>query len=74
MKSATYQVRITFDGELTERQKDDIVENILNSLLHTVNTAGLVPDDSGATTDTIVVSRMGSGASLGRDVNTGELI
>ena len=74
MKKITLTVELTFSGELTKRQADDVVENVLNSLIHTTNTAGLVPDDAEEHTETITVTNPESGAFLGRNLNTGELI
>jgi len=71
---ATYQVKLTFSSNLTERQKDDIVETLLNTLIHQANTGGIVPDDAEGWTETISVSREDSGAFLGRNLMTGELI
>lgn len=68
------EVKLTFDEPISPRHRDEIVENVLNSLLHTAHTAGIVPDDCETFTSTITVSNPESGAFLGRDLMTGELI
>ena len=55
MNKQTLIVELEFSGDLTQAQHDQIVENVLDSLVHTVNTAGLVPDDAEETTDRIIV-------------------
>jgi len=74
MNEVTLTVKLTFSGELTPRQADDIVGSVLLSLTHTANTSGLVPDDAEECTETITVEREESGASLSRNLYTGELI
>jgi hypothetical protein len=71
---AKYNVELHFSGKLTNTQKDEIVERILNTLLHESNTNGIVPDDAEEFTTAIIVSREDSEAFLGRDIMSGELI
>ncbi len=58
---ATYTVDLNFDIPMDDEQKDAIVQKIAQSLYHTVNTAGLVPDDSEAITEMITVTRDATG-------------
>ena len=69
-----YTVNLHFSGKLNGRQKDEIVERILNALIHESKTNGIVPDDAEEFTTAIIVSREDSEAFLGRDLITGELI
>lgn len=72
--TAKYKVELQFSGELTNAQKDEIVERILNTLIHESKTNGIVPDDAEEFTTAIIVSREDSEAFLGRDLISGELI
>ena len=72
--TAKYKVELQFSGELTNAQKDEIVERILNTLVHESNTNGIVPDDAEEFTTAIIVSREDSEAFLGRDIMSSELI
>jgi hypothetical protein len=71
---ATYSVKLNFSGKLTDKQKDEIVERILNSLIHDSKIVGIVPDDAKEFTTAIIVSREETKVSLGRDLMSGKLI
>jgi uncharacterized protein YihD (DUF1040 family) len=71
---AKYKVELHFSGELTNTQKDKIVERILNSLIHESMISGLVTDDAEEFTTAIIVTRENTNTSLGRDLISGELI
>ena len=55
MNKQTLKVELEFSGDLTQAQHDQIVQNVLDSLKHTVDTVGLVPDDAEEITDRIIV-------------------
>lgn len=65
---AKYSVEFNFSGKLTDNQKDEIVERVLNALVHEANTAGIVPDDAEEYTTAIIVSREENNISLGKDL------
>lgn len=70
----TFKVELTFSGRLTEKQKDKVLSNILDTLVHQVNTAGIVPDSCDSHTETIRVTRSGSNWSQGKNLITGDSI
>lgn len=61
MNWQTLEIQLEFSGTLTESQHEQIVRNVLDSLIHTVNTAGLVPDDAEQYTENISVLDVDSG-------------
>lgn len=58
-----YTVTLSFSSDMDDKQKDAIVQNILDSLVHTVDTAGLVPDDAEGHTTKITVKREATGCT-----------
>lgn len=65
---AEYKVRLVFSSDLCDEEKNAIVKNILDSLIHTANTAGLVPDNAGGFTEMIGVTRPATGVTLAYDL------
>jgi hypothetical protein len=61
MNWQSLEIHLEFSGTLTESQHAQIVQNVLDSLIHTVDTAGLVPDDAEQYTEIIKVSDPNSG-------------
>jgi hypothetical protein len=48
-------ILLQFSGDLSEDQLEKVVQNVLDGLVHTVNTAGLIPDDAEHYTKKITV-------------------
>jgi len=55
MNKQTLKLELEFSGDLTQAQHDQIVQNVLDSLKYTTDTAGMVPDSCGEITDRIIV-------------------
>lgn len=72
MNELDIQVKLTFSGNLTKEQAQQAVENVLNGLIHTANTAGLTPDDADQFTETISVFNEETNCYLGHDMKTGQ--
>lgn len=54
---ATYKIEIEFSGEVSEKGKEQIVDNILNALVSEANSVGLVPEDEEEFTTKLKVTR-----------------
>ena len=67
MNGQTLEVRLTCSGTLTENQHAQIVQNVLDRLIHAVDTIGLVPDEAEQYTETISVMDLDSGVIREKD-------
>lgn len=57
MKTLNFNVELEFDSKITSDQEiEEVMINILESLVHTVNSSYLVPDNSDNFTKRIIVS------------------
>lgn len=55
--NATFEIDLSFSGEISESHKDAITDRILNILLDATNNYGIVPDDCKEYTKSISVAR-----------------
>jgi len=70
-KKIILTVTLDFSGKVTE---PFIIENVMNSLIHTVNTAGIVDDTEESYTQKIkVVNEKGEGFRVDFDKNFGQV-
>lgn len=70
-KKITLTLTLDFSGKVME---PFIIENVMNSLIHTVNTAGIVDDTEESYTQKIkVVNEKGEGCKVDFDKNFGQV-
>lgn len=60
-KNLTLIVDLTFSDNLNEQNKAELVDNVLNALVHEADTRGLAPDEAIAYTKEITVTNPETG-------------
>ena len=62
---------LRFSDPITQKQKTQIMRNILDGLHNEIGTKGIVPDDAEAYTESVTLIHGGTGEQLHLDIPTG---